>query len=204
MKITAILKQINQSDRYSIFVDDKYSFSLSANALLESKLERGLEVSQTDVEDLIQKSNQDKLYNQTLNYVALRPRTKAEVVSYLKRKDSPAPIIEQITNKLSSIGLLNDAKFAQSFVNDRRLLRPTSRRKMIIDLRKKHVANDIAEQVVGQSQEDERAALSEIITKKRRQSAYQDDLKLTRYLIGQGFNYGDIKAVLKDPDNTFD
>jgi regulatory protein len=196
MKITTILKQINQSDRYSIFVDDGYAFSLSANALLESKLMRGQEISQQELSEFKQKSDDDKLYNQTLRFVALRPRTKAEVTTYLTKKHSPSPLVEQITNKLQSIGLLDDTQFAQSFVHDRRLLRPTSRRKMIIDLQKKRVSKDIAEEIVGTSQEDERAALSLIVERKRRQSAYKDNVKLMQYLSRQGFKYEDIKAVL--------
>jgi regulatory protein len=198
MKITTILKQINQSDRYSIFVDDGYAFSLSANALLESKLMRGQEISQQELSEFKQKSDDDKLYNQTLRFVALRPRTKAEVTTYLTKKHSPSPLVEQITNKLQSIGLLDDTQFAQSFVHDRRLLRPTSRRKMIIDLQKKRVSKDIAEEIVGTSQEDERAALSLIVERKRRQSAYKDNVKLMQYLSRQGFKYEDIKAVLNN------
>jgi regulatory protein len=202
MKITSILKQINQSDRYSIFVDEKYSFSLSANALLDSKIIRGQEISQQELSDFQKKSEDDKVYDQTLRFVALRPRTKAEVIAYLKKKNSPAPLVEQITNKLQTLNLINDAQFAQSFVNDRRLLRPTSRRKMIVDLRKKHVAKDVAEVIVGTSQEDERAALAAIVARKRRQSIYRDDVKLMQYLSRQGFSYNDIKAVVKGANET--
>ncbi|PIZ61835.1 hypothetical protein COY17_03540, partial [Candidatus Saccharibacteria bacterium CG_4_10_14_0_2_um_filter_52_9] len=80
------------------------------------------------------------------------------------------------------------------------LLRPTSRRKMMLELRKKHVADDTIQVALGEEQADEQAALLDIIERKRRQSKYQDDLKLMQYLARQGFGYHDIKAAL-DKDN---
>jgi regulatory protein len=197
MKITAIKQQVKRAGRYSIFVDDKYEFSLSDTALLDSRLATGQELSQVRLGELKQASIDDKLYNNVLGYLAIRPRTKWEIETYLQRKGASPPLAEAILNKLSIANLLDDKKFAEAFVNDRRLLRPTSRRKMILELRKKHVADEVVQAVVGTESEDEQAALQAIITSKRRQAKYRDDLKLMQYLARQGFNYGDIKAALQ-------
>lgn len=202
MKITAIKQQEKRKDRYSIFVEGKYAFSLSESALLESKLASGKELTKEQLADYKQLSADDKLYNQTLRYVAMRPRTQGEVEDYLRRKHSPAPLFEQITNKLIGIGLLDDLKFAQAYVNDRRLLRPASRRKMIAELRKKHVADDVIEAVLSNDHGEERTALAEIIARKRRQAKYQDDLKLMQYLARQGFSYDDIKSALSQEEDA--
>ena len=201
MKITSIKQQAKRPDRYSIFVDEDYAFSLSEGGLLDSKIAKGDELTRQQLEDFKQLSADDKLYNLVIRYLAIRPRTQWEIETYLARKDSPAPTSEQITNKLIRLGLIDDTKFAQAYVNDRRLLRPTSRRKMIIELRKKYVANDIIQAVVGNETDDERSALQEIVQRKRKQTRYQDDLKLMQYLARQGFSYGDIKAAMQgDPD----
>lgn len=197
MKITSIKQQAKRVDRYSIFIDEDYAFSLSEGSLLDSRLAKGDELTRQQVEDFKQLSADDKLYNLVIRYIAIRPRSQWEIETYLDRKDSPAPKIEQITNKLSRLGLIDDTKFAQAFVNDRRLLRPTSRRKMIIELKKKHVANDTIMAVVGNESADERHALVDIVQRKRKQTRYQDDLKLIQYLARQGFSYGDIKAALQ-------
>jgi regulatory protein len=197
MRVTSIKQQAKRADRYSIFVDDDYAFSLSEGSLLDSKLAKGDELTRPQLEDFKLLSADDKLYNLVIRYIAIRPRTQWEIETYLARKDSPAPKIEQITNKLIRLGLIDDTKFAQAYVNDRRLLRPTSRRKMIIELRKKYVANDIIQAVVGNEGDDERSALAEIVERKRKQTRYQDDLKLMQYLARQGFSYGDIKTALQ-------
>jgi len=196
MKITSIKQQVKRGDRYSIFVEGKYSFSLSESALLQSKLTSGQELSQEQVGEYKKLSADDKLYNRTLRYVAMRPRSRWEVEFYLQRKQASPALIEQILNKLSDIDLLNDAKFATAFVNDRRLLRPTSKRKLMAELRKKRLPDDIIQQAIKGEDGEEQAALQAVIERKRRQTKYQDDEKLMQYLARQGFGYDDIKSAL--------
>jgi regulatory protein len=196
MKITAIKQQVKQKDRYSFFVDGKYAFSLSESALLESKLTSGEEVSEGKLRELKKLSDDDKIYGRALNYMMIRPRSQWEIEFYLQRKKASPALIELILNKLSINGLIDDEKFATVFVNDRRLLRPTSRRKLINELRKKHISNDIIEKAIGSESEDEQSALTAVIEKARRQTKYQDDQKLMQYLARQGFGYGDIKDAL--------
>jgi len=203
MKITKIVQQQKQRDRYSIFVDEKYSFSLSENALLASGLASGKELMPEQVKEYKQLSADDKLYNRALRYVAMRPRTVWEMRTYLERHHSPAPLIEQITNKLLELDLLNDEKFALAFIRDRALLRPSSRRKIIAELRKKRVPEDVIERTLREETPDELATLRTIVLKKRQQSKYRNDnLKLMQYLARQGFNYDHIKQVLGElPDD---
>ena len=200
MKITSIKQQQKRTDRYSIFIDGKYEFSLSETALLEHKLVSGQELSRDQVREFKRISADDKLYNQTLRYVAMRLRSRWEVEVYLKRKAASPTLIDQILNKLSNIGMLDDRKLAEAYVNDRQTLRPTSRRKIIAGLRQKRVAEDIISQVIGEEVQDDQAALLDVIRRKRQQTKYQDDIKLMQYLARQGFNYGDIKAALNTVD----
>lgn len=201
MKITSLKQQVKRAGRYSIFVDGAYAFSLSESALLESKLVNGQELTAKQVSDFKKLSGEDKLYNQVLRYVAMRPRSHWEVSFYLEKKKGASPaLIEQILNKLSIIGMIDDAKLAQALVNDRRLLRPASRRKITLDLRRKHVSDEVIQAVLGEDDEAEQTALQAVIAAKRRQTKYQDNQKLMQYLARQGFNYGDIKAALSSSD----
>jgi regulatory protein len=201
VKITAIRPQVGKRGRYSIFLEGKYAFSLSDIALLDSRLVNGQELSQEEVTRLTQTSLDDKIYFAALSFLAIRLRTKWEVKTYLQRKKASPTLSESILSKLSNMNLIDDRKFAQSFVDNRRLLKPTSRRKLTLELRQKHVAADIIEAVLGTEQEAEHSALSELIARKRKQSRYQDNLKLMQYLAGQGFNYGDIKTALHQEDS---
>jgi len=196
MKITAIKQQVKQQGRYSIFVEGKYSFSLSEAALLESKIVSGQELSAQQVKDFKKLSGDDKLYNQTLRYAAMRARSTWEIEQYLQRKKADSLLSQQIVNKLSNLQLIDDAAFAQTWIASRRLLKPTSRRRLLQELRAKHVPDDIAETVLAEDETDEQTTLRELIDKKRRQTKYQDVTKLMQFLARQGFNYDDIKQAL--------
>lgn len=199
MKITKVTQQAKNRQRYSMYVDEVYSFSLSEAALLDSGLHSGQELTREQLAKYKQLSADDKLLGRALRYVALRPRSVWELGLYLKRKDSPAPLIEQITNKLTALGLVDDRKFAEAFVRDRRLLHSSSVRKITLELRKKHVPADVIQEALAADETNERTLLRSLIAKKRQQPKYRDDqLKLMQYLSRQGFNYGDIKDVLQD------
>lgn len=198
MKITSIKQQVKRSDRYSIFVEGKYAFSLSESALLEAKLASGQELSAQQVSEFKKVSADDKIYQRALRYAAMRPRSTWEMSFYLQRKDASPALIESTLNKLTNIGLLDDETFAQTFVADRRLLRPASRRKIVLELRKKRVSQEVIDRVVGNESEDEMTALQAVIERKRRQTKYQDNQKLMQYLARQGFNYSDIKSALEN------
>lgn len=200
MKITAIKQQVKRQGRYSIFVEGKYAFSLSDTALLETGLTNGQELSASEVKVLKQQSVDDKLYNNALNYVALRPRSTWEMQQYLQRKGCSPSLAEGILNKLSYLDLLNDEVFARSWVANRRLLKPISRRRLNQELRAKRIPEEIIQSVLGKDETDELDVLRELVERKRRQSRYHDVQKLMQYLASQGFQYSDIKTVLSETD----
>jgi regulatory protein len=196
MKVTAIKQQARDAGRFSVFVDNKYAFSLSESALLESKLAGGQLLDEEGVAKYKQLSSDDKLYSQTLRLVATRPKTYGEVKDYLYRKKALPALTDYILNKLSNIKLIDDQKYATDYVASRINHRPASRRKIRFDLLKKHVDKQVIEQAINSQLSSDSTALAEVIRQKRRQSKYKDNLKLMQYLSRQGFNYEDIKSAL--------
>lgn len=198
MKITAIKAQVKRQGRYSVFVDGEYRFSLSDTALLQQKLVVGQELSAEDVHRLQDISNEDKAYSQVLRYVSLRPRSVGELRTYFARKKYPPELQEQIISKLTEYGYVDDRAFAQSWVASRRLLKHTSRRRLELELRQKFVADDIISEVLSEEDTSDEVALKELVARKRKQTKYQDHVKLMQYLARQGFQYDDIKRVLAE------
>lgn len=199
MKITRIVEQEKQKGRYSIFVDGKYAFSLSENALLQSKLATGQDLACEDLKHWKQESADDKIYGNALRYAAMRQRSTWEMEQYLKRKQASPTLAEKILNKLSDIGLLNDETFARAWVQNRRLLRPTSKRKLQQELRAKRVPDQVIDRTLSEEAGDEQSALRALVAKKRNLPRYKaDPMKLMQYLARQGFSYSDIKDELSE------
>jgi len=198
MKITAIKQQLKRRDRYSVFVDGVYVCSLSEGGLIESQLASGQELDDAEFVKLKKMAGVDKAYGSALRYVAMRPRSEWELQDYFSRKQVNEVAADQIIERLRGLDLLNDTTFARSWVESRRLLKPTSKRRLKLELQQKHVGEDIIRQVLEGDGTDERAQLQQLIAKKR--SRYPDEQKLVQYLARQGFSYDDIKAVLHNPE----
>ena len=196
MKITAIKAQAKREGRYSIFVDDKYAFSLSAEGLLDAHLVTGQELSQVDVTDYKRLSQEDKAYNLALAYVARRMRSEGELHDYFRRKQYAPELAEQLLAKLRRLHFVDDVEFAKRWVENRRRLKATSTKKLRLELRQKRVNSDVIQAVLTEDETDEHQLLRDLVEKKRRISRYQDDQKLMMYLARQGFTYDDIKAAL--------
>ncbi len=198
MKITAIKQQVKRADRYSIYLDGEYAFSLREADLITLGLHSGQEISQQELALYHDESAYGKWYDKILNLLSFRLRSEWEVREYLKHKDCPTEITDKILNKLSNIGYVNDEQFAERWVENRRLMKPTSRRKLFQELKQKRIPNDIIERVLSEDKDatDEREVIAQLVAKKS--ARYPDKTKLMQYLARQGYNYDDIKHVLSE------
>lgn len=198
MKITAIKQQVKDHARYSIFVDNKFSFGLSELGLINSGIKIGQEISEEDLANYIDSAELDKLYGRVLNLLARRPRSEWEIRDYMKRKNVEQEKIDTILNMLSKRGYVDDKEFATRWVENRRLLKSISRRKLVVELKQKRISEDVISEVIAQDETDDLEVLRDEIAKKRHQTRYQEDSKLIAYLARQGYNYGDIKQALEE------
>jgi regulatory protein len=196
MKITNIKQQVKRADRYSVYVDGKYSFSLSESELLNQRLASGMELDEQQLQELKEASGNDKAYGNALRYVAMRPHSLWELEMYLKRKQVEEPVAEVIIERLQRVGLLDDLTFARTWVSNRRLLKATSVRKLRLELKQKRISESIISQVMSEDETDELDALRQLVAKKR--NRYNDDIKLMQYLARQGFRYDDITSVIRE------
>lgn len=195
MKITDIKQQVKREGRYSIFVDKKYDFALTANELLNFGLKIGDEFTSEEYNRLKQKAVIAKAYDQAIGQLARRPRSEWELRDYLKRKEYSSGVVDNVIEKLRVKKYVDDFAFAQSWVRNRRLLKSTSKRKLTMELKTKRVSDDVISDVISEDVTDEQEVLKELIKRKQQQTRYQDIQKLTSYLLRQGFDYQDIKLA---------
>lgn len=115
----------------------------------------------------------------------------------MQGEDYDDALSHRIKERLERLGLIDDEKFANAWIRNRRLLKPMSKRRLMLELRQKRVPDDVIERAVAEDESDERSVLRGLIERRRKQSKYQDDLKLMQYLARQGFSYDDIRSALQ-------
>jgi regulatory protein len=200
--ITDIKQQQRNSGRFSVYVDDAYAFSLSESALIASGLRAGQVLTAEEEEEHHKGSEEDKIYALAVNYVGVRPRSIAEMRGYLKRKGIDQEMAAEAISKLEQNGLLSDKSFAISWISNRQIQRPRSKRRLGQELQAKGLSRDDIDSALGDIDTDtELENLVQLIEKKRRSSQYQATDKLIGYLVRQGYSYEQTKKALARLDD---
>lgn len=120
-----------------------------------------------------------------LKYLKFRPRTVFEVKEKLKSKKFDELETEKVIKILIKNKLLDDVKFAQMYVRDRNLLKPTGKYLLKIELRKLGIAENEIEKVL-KNQDEERLAKKAIESKARYRNA--DFTRQAQFLSRRGFS----------------
>ncbi len=197
--ISQIKQQQRRKDRYSIYLEDKYAFSLSEEQLMNAGLASGQTLTAADQAKLIELSDLGKAIDRIYNLLSFRPRSNKEVKDYLRRKDYDDDTAQAVVEYFESKRLLDDAAFAQAWAEDRQRFSHRSQRQLRSKLMAKGIDSEsIATALAKLPDDSDRQSLTELIRSRNLLSRYPDKQKLTAHLVGKGFSYSSVKALLGD------
>jgi len=135
-------------------------------------------------------SLQDSL-NAAYRYLSYRPRSEAEIRHRLHRRGFSNEVVERALTRLREQHLSDDATFAQFWKDNRLSFRPKSKRLLQKELREKHVAAEIVDQVTRDI--DDEAIAYELGSARMHTLAHLDYphfyRRLSSYLAYRGFSY---------------
>jgi regulatory protein len=120
-----------------------------------------------------------------LRLLESRPRTRHELATALARRRVPADAAEAVLDRLTEVGLIDDAAFASAWVDSRHAGRGLGRRALGAELRRKGVDPALAEQALAEvTTEDEETAARALVARRLRTMAGLDAAAKTRRLAG--------------------
>ncbi|WP_236652444.1 regulatory protein RecX [Streptacidiphilus neutrinimicus] len=94
-------------------------------------------------------------------------RTRRQLADTLRRKEIPDEVAEQVLDRLTEVGLIDDAAYARSWVEQRQRNRGLARRALAGELRAKGVDSAlVAEAVAEVDPDDEEAAARRLVERK--------------------------------------
>lgn len=125
------------------------------------------------------------LLDSALKYLSYRPRSRKEIIDFLRRKTSVTDLINQTLEKLEKLKLINDAAFAKWLIESRSRSRPRGLRLIKQELRQKGINIDV--------KIDESGLAMKALEKKRSKSRDQ----AIRFLQFRGFSWDTIAKVIK-------
>jgi regulatory protein len=188
-KITALETQKKNRDRVSVYLDDRFAFGVPA--IVATRLAPGQFLSDAEIASIREQGDIESAYDKVLDYLSYRPRSRAEIVTYLQKRDLVERQIEAIAERLERAGLLDDVAFAQFWVENRERFRPKGLRALRYELREKGISGEVIEDALASVDTLESAYRS--AAKKARQVEHLDQRefhrKIVEYLARRGFGY---------------
>jgi regulatory protein len=187
--ITALQLQKRNKDRVNVFLDGEYAFAVSLNAA--AALKKGQRLSRTEVEALKQDGEVDLAFQRAVRYLGMRPRSSAEIVTYLKRKEVDEAVVEVVVRRLNEQGYLDDEAFAHFWVENRNRFRPRGAQALRHELRQKGVERETIDTAL-EEQDEEGAAWAAVEGKIARWIGLEKsefEQKLMALLARRGFRY---------------
>ncbi len=190
-KVTALRIGKGRSKRVNIFLDGKFGFSLDAEVAARERLRAEQELSTEQIDSLTRDDQCQRCRNAAVQYLSYRPRSETELRTKLHQRGFGGNNIETVITGLKKQALVDDKAFAQFWKENRESFSPRSRWLTGLELKRKGIAKDIIDQVVGAMDDDDgayRAALSK--SHQLDHSDYESfHRRLGDYLKRRGFSY---------------
>jgi regulatory protein len=188
-RITALKYQKKNKERVSLYLDGRFAFGVPE--IVAARLAVGQFLTEAEIEALRERGTVEDAYERALDYLSYRPRSEAEMVTYLRRHDVPEAQAEAAIERLKGAGLIDDEAFARFWVENRERFRPRGVRALRYELQGKGLSSEM----IGQALEgvDLAASAYKAAAKKARQLSSLDqaefERKLVEYLARRGFDY---------------
>ena len=112
--ITKITRQKRNEERYNIFLDEKYAFSVDESIIIQYGLTKGKILDEMVVGEITFDDEVSKAYNRGLSYLSFQMRSEHEIQQKLLKEEYGEAVIAEAIQKLIRIGLLDDQMYSKA------------------------------------------------------------------------------------------
>jgi regulatory protein len=197
--ITAIEPQARRGGKRSnVFVEGRYAFSLSTE--LAATLHVGDSIAAAETDRLLNEDQRLRVYDAALRFLAVRPRSEREIRDRLARHEFAPQIVDGVIERLRQLDLVDDAAFAEYWIEQRQAHRPRGGRLLKHELRLKGVNVDVVTAALP-ADEDEEVGAYQAAQRKATSLRLLDERtfrqRLGAFLQRRGFSYETSRTVVK-------
>ena len=205
MEITKIQQQVKNKKRYSIFIDEKYAFSVGEEVLVKYSLNKGMQLDKEFLDKVVVAEEENYALNYALNYLSRAPKTQKQIEKKMREKGYEERYIESTIKKLKEYRYIDDYDYALRYINDKKQFKKIGKNKLKQELYLKGIDKETIEATLEDTyDEDEEVERGiEIANKKLSSSKFKsmEDRekyqKLYAFLVSKGYNYDICNKIIK-------
>lgn len=203
--ITKITQQKKDSERYNIFLDEKYAFSVDEAILVKFGLTKGMTLDDWSIDDMVYEDEIRKAFNRALHYLGFRMRSEHEVKKKLLDAGYGEAVVREAIVKLRNLGFLNDETFSEALLQTQKNASSKGPRAIRQELQKKGIGKELQAQVLESYSEDEQLQIATKLAEKaananRAIAPAQLKQKIQNALLRKGYSFDIIKQALEGID----
>lgn len=205
--IGIVTKLVKKNNYVQIFIDETYFCSVTEDTLAGYRLFVGKSLDDSLQDTLQKQSNIDKLYNKLLRLISTKLYSRKELIKQLKEYankfeiDYDESIIESLLTKVSGLELFNERKNMQTICTN---YQNKNKGKNYISqkLFEKGFPKDIIKELITDIHTD-KSDIDALLEKKYQTLKKSEpdkrkiQEKLTRFGLGRGFSYDELKEPIK-------
>jgi regulatory protein len=199
MKVTALKAQTRNPNRVNVYLDGQFAFGLAKIEAIRLRL--GQELDEAAVARLQHADDEEQAYERALKLLSNRPRSEDEIRRKLHEHKVSDETIAAVLAHLRRAGLVDDAAFANYWVENRATFRPRSQRMLKAELKRKGVGEAALNQALTVANDAEAAyalAAKRVRSTRLAEGPYLDfRRKLGDYLARHGFDYETIGPIVE-------
>lgn len=204
--VTALHERRSGSSRFVVAIDGRIAATVSAELIGELGLRVGRRVDETESLRLSVASAQLEVFDKAVELLSVRSRSVRELQGRLRRAGAGDPAIEAAVERLQALGFLDDEAYARDLARSRVLSGGVSKRRIGLELQKRGVARDVADEAIAETladvELDEDGAARTAALKRLRSLASLDPAtrrrRLYAFLARRGYAADVIARVLRD------
>lgn len=179
-----------------ICVDGEFWKEIPFLIAFDYRLEKGMNVDSNLLGEIALKTEQEDAFNYAVKYLGKYSVTVKKMKNKLYEKEYTTPVVNGVLEKLLEFGYLDDYRFAESLINQKK--NKLGSRRLQNELRLKGVPSDIISELLAEIDEDETfdtaMAVAEKWYRTHELETHEDYAKFTRFMAYRGFEFSIINA----------
>lgn len=184
-----------------LYLDGEAAVKIDTETFLLSGLKPGMEISDEELHQLIQASEERRAREKALYLLEFRSHSKKELTEKILRTEGSKEAAEAAANRMEELGLLNDETYARDLAKDLFVRRKFGPMRVRQELRQKGIDSELIEELLAEYSEEDRALTNICAVLERKYAGWREDEKVRRRAVAAmqrlGYSYDLVRRAME-------
>ena len=192
-------EELDNGKRYRVRFNDEKFIEINAEDYFRLYLYEKESLTKEEYDHITEKIIFSQAKKKAIDYISFKKRTTGEVRKKLEESGFQGDIIDHTILYYEKEEYLDDEKYCEKFIAEKRKLKPCSKKEMVYMLSQKGVNDAIIQKAIENAGIDETEVIKSIYNKKFKNADlnnYKDTVKIMRYFANKRFEPESIENLI--------